>query len=105
MRGEQEIMFQTIKTEGYVINMTPMSFNNKNTGEVRQMTKISYVVNAPSSELFKGGAVLTAYSSGKAFNVLEKILMQKAELTIEQRPTENGSKYHIISVNGISLKD
>ena len=98
-------MFEDIKTEGYILNMEPMKFTNKNTGEIKTMTRINYVVNAPTTEYFKGGAVLTAYSNGKAFSILEKLLMQKVNLTIQQRPIDNGSKYYILSVNNINLKD
>lgn len=97
-------MFDNIKTEGYIVNMEPQRFTNKETGEVKCMTKITYTIKAPKTEYFVGGAILTAYSSDKAFNLLERFVLQKANLTIEQRPTDKGSKYYLLSVNDINLK-
>lgn len=97
-------MFQNLKVQGFLINMSPIKITNDKTGEVTELTKIEYCVPAPSTEFFKGGAVLTAYTNGKAFDVLERNLFNKVNLELEQRPTNNGVKFYILSVNDNKLK-
>lgn len=97
-------MFQNLKVQGFLINMSPINITNDKTGEVTELTKIEYCVQAPSTEFFKGGAILTAYTSGKAFDLLERNLFNKVNLELEQRPTNNGVKFYILSVNDNKLK-
>lgn len=97
-------MFQNIKVQGFLINMSKLDITNDKTGEVTELTKIEYAVQAPTTEFFKGGAVMTAYSNGKAYDLLDKLLFNKVTLEIEQRPTSNGVKFYILSVNDNKLK-
>lgn len=97
-------MFQNIKVQGFLVNMTKIEITNEKTGEISELTKIEYAVQAPSTEYFKGGAIMTAYSNGKAYESLDKYLFSKVSLELEQRPTNNGAKYYILSVNDNKLK-
>ena len=97
-------MFQNTKVQGFLINMTSIEITNDKTGEINKLTKIEYAIQAPATEFFKGGAIMTAYSNGKAYDMLEKFLFNKVTLEIEQRPTNNGVKFYILSVNDNKLK-
>ena len=97
-------MFQNIKVQGFLVNMTKIEITNEKTGEISELTKIEYAVQAPPTEYFKGGAIMIAYSNGKAYETLDKYLFNKVTLELEQRPTNNGAKYYILSVNDNKLK-
>lgn len=97
-------MFQNIKVKGFLINMSKLDITNDKTGEVTELTKIEYAVQAPTTEFFKGGAIMTAYSKGEAYNMLDKYLFNTVTLEIEQRPTNNGTKFYILAVNDNKLK-
>lgn len=97
-------MFQNIKVQGFLINMNSIEITNEKTGEITKLTKIEYAIQAPTTDYFKGGAIMTAYSNGNSFSTLEKYLFSKVTLEIEQRPTNNGVKFYILSVNDNKLK-
>ena len=97
-------MFQNLKVQGFLLNMSPIKITNEKTGEITELTKIEYAVQAPTTDYFKGGAVMTAYSNNKAYESLDKFLFNKVTFELEQRPTSNGVKFYILSVNDNKLK-
>jgi len=99
-----EVMFGNIKTEGILLNMEAKSFVNKTTGEITEMTLVRYLIPTDSTEEFKGGVILECYTKKDAFTKLEKIMFQKSVIELMQKPTQNGSKYVLYSVNNIDLK-
>lgn len=98
-------MFKEEEVQGLILNMVPMTFKNEGK-EDTHMTQITYALQAPSTEKFKGYAVLTGYANVEAFTKLDSVVKgnQVAKIKIESRPTGNGSKFFISSVNGIPLK-
>lgn len=86
-----------------IINLEKMEFKNKETGEVRIMTKITYAIDMSTLEKLKGCAILVCYSNSKTFDMLEKYIMKFATADIEERPTSNGSKYVLVKINGEKL--
>lgn len=97
-------MFGLIKTRGILLNMEFRVFTNKATGEVVDMTLVRYSVPGQVDETFKGSIILECYTTGEAFAKLDKLLGKDCEIVISQKPTDNGSKYVLVSVNDIELK-
>lgn len=97
-------MFGQIKTRGILLNMEFRNFTNKNTGEVVDMTLVRYSVPGQVDESFKGSIILECYTIGSAFTKLDKLLGKDCEIVLSQKPTDNGSKYVLVSVNDIELK-
>ena len=97
-------MFGNIKTKGILLNMEPKSFVNKTTGEITEMTLVRYAIPIESTEVFKGGVILECYTKKEAFTKLEKMMFQESAIELIQKPTQNGSKYVLYSVNNIDLK-
>lgn len=87
-----------------IINLERQKFSNKETGEVKYMTKVMYAIKMDSNENFKGNAILRAYCNAETFEKLEKMLMMPVTAEIEQRATENGAKYYISKVNDIVVR-
>ena len=87
-----------------IINLERQNFSNKETGEVKYMTKVMYAIKMDSNENFKGNAILRAYCNAEAFEKLEKMLMTPVTAEIEQRATEDGAKYYISKVNDIIVR-
>lgn len=97
-------MFGNLKTKGILINMEPKSFANKNTGEITEMTLVRYAIPTENQEEFKGGVVLECYTVKEAYTKLDKMLFHECAIEISQKPTSNGTKYVLLSVNDINLK-
>lgn len=97
-------MFENIKSRALILSLELKHFKNEKTGEVRDMTLVKYIVSTPTTEDFKGGSLLEAYTTADAFTKLDKLLLQNCEITLSQKPTTNGTKYVLISVNNIELK-
>lgn len=97
-------MFGLVKTKGILLNMELRVFNNKTTGEVVDMTLVRYSVPGQIDEMFKGSIILECYTVGDAFVKLDKLLGKECEIVISQKPTDNGCKYVLVSVNDIELK-
>ena len=97
-------MFGNIKTKGILINMEYKQFANKDTGVVTCMTLVRYAVPGQLNNEFKGSVILECYTSEEAFTKLEKFLTQECAIEISQKPTVNGTKYILLSVNDINLK-
>lgn len=84
-----------------IINLEKQTFKNKETGEVRVMTKITYAIEMSTTENMKGCAILTCYSPNKElFDKIDKYIMKFVTADIEERPTNNGSKYVLFKLNG-----
>ncbi len=98
-------MFKEEEVQGLILNLVPITFKSEGK-EDTHMTQITYALYAPSTERFKGYAVLTGYANGEAFTKLEKVVKDgvPVKFKIESRPNGNGSKFFINSVNGIPLK-
>lgn len=76
---------------------------NKTTGEIREMTKIYYAIKMSDNDNVVGYSILKCYKQGNLLSTLNPLVMNKTMASIEERPTENGSKYVLVSVNGKEL--
>lgn len=90
-----------------IVSIEPQNFTNKNTGEVTEMLKVTYAVKInPNSNRFIGNNILVSYVPKKDLDKLEKYIINltsKAE--IEERATENGTKWVVKSINDVKLRD
>lgn len=86
-----------------IINIEKQRFTNKNTGEIRIMSKVTYAIEMSKNENIKGYAILVCYGKEELFDRLEKYLMKFVTADIEERPTNNGCKYVLSKVNGEQL--
>lgn len=82
-----------------IINAQLTKFNNNTTGEITEMTKVTYAIPMSHTENFVGNAVLECYKRGNSLKQIEEYIMQKVSATIEERPTKNGSKYVLTKIN------
>ena len=98
-------MFNEQEVQGLILNVVPMIFKNEGK-EDTHMTQVTYALLAPSTERFKGYAILKGYANSEAFTKLDSVVKtnQLAKIKIETRPTDSGSKFYINSVNGIPLR-
>ena len=76
---------------------------NKTTGEVKDMTKILYAIKMADSDNVVGQSVLKCYKQGNLLEILKPLVLVKSMATIEERPTENGSKYVLTQLNGKNI--
>ena len=77
---------------------------NKTTGEVREMTKIYYAIKMADNDNVLGYSILKCYKQGNLLPILTQYIMAKCVADIEERPTENGSKYVLMKLNGKELR-
>lgn len=98
-------MFREEVVKGIILNVVPMTFKNEGR-EDTHMTQIMYALPAPSSERFKGFAIMKGFAIPEAFEKLDSLMKKNdfVNLKIQSLPTDNGSKFKVIAVNDILLK-
>ena len=79
-----------------VINCELVYFKNSATGNYdKEMTKINYAINMSNTDRTIGPSILSCYKQGNLLKDIEPYVMKATRSTIEELPTENGSKYVI----------
>ena len=87
-----------------VLNCSPVIFTNKETGEVREMCKLTYGVFVEETENFIGYGILEGYVKSGALDVAKKYICKLVEAKIRMLPQKNGFKYIITSINNESFE-
>lgn len=87
-----------------ILNCSPVTFSNKETGEVKEMCKITYGVPLEPTEIFAGYCILEAYVLPVGLNVAKKYIGKLVEANIRMVPQKNGFKYVIKSINNESFE-
>lgn len=67
------------------------------------MTELNYAINMANTDKTVGYAILSCYKQGNLLKKIEPFIMKPVTSTIEERPTENGSKYVITKISNIEL--
>lgn len=95
-----------MNTKITILSLELQSFANKNTGEVNEMTKITYGIDLTSSDKFVGYTIMTSYAKGSSFQKLSRLLKKELIATIELKPgdKQNSVKYVITKINDESIK-
>ena len=90
-----------------IVSIEPQNFTNEKTGVVTEMLKVTYLVKInKDSERFKGSNILVSYVPAKELEKLEKYLINLTSTAeIEERATDNGTKWVIKSINDVKLRD
>ena len=95
------------KIKSKIINVSLNEFTNKETGEITQMTKVTYIHPKEDTENFVGPATLECYKVGNYMNVLKDKTIDKydrtLDLELEEEFTKNGIKFRLISIDGKKL--
>lgn len=92
------------KVKIVILNLQKVTFGDKNTGEVTEITKVNYGINLSKTHRFVGLSILECYCNEKAFVNLEKYINKEVIADMEKRPTSNGFKYVITKINNESIK-
>lgn len=87
----------------YIYSAEKENWPNKKTGEVVEMTKILYLIKMSNNDNKIGYSQLKCYKRGNLLSTLNPVLMNRLKADIEERPTENGSKYILCRINGKEL--
>ncbi len=92
-----------IKIKSKIINVSLNEFTNKETGEITEMTKVTYIHPRENTDVFVGPATLECYKVGNYIDLLKDKTIDKydrtVELELEEEFTKNGIKFRIISVD------
>ena len=89
--------------EIYIYSAELESWPNKKTGVITEMTKIFYLIKMSNNDNKIGYSQLKCYKKGNLLSTLNPLLMNRVKADIEERPTENGSKYVLLKINGKDL--
>ena len=87
----------------YIISAELERWPNKATGEITEMTKIYYAIKMSNTENKVGYSVLKCYKKGNNLDFFSSLVMREVKANIEERPTENGSKYVLSEINGKAI--
>lgn len=86
-----------------IINSELTLFKDSEGKFTREMTKINYAINMARTDRNVGPAILSCYKSGNLLKKIEPYCLKATKAQIEERPTENGSRYVISKLNDIEL--
>lgn len=91
------------KKNGILLNIEKITMKFED-GTEKDFTKIEYaLLMRKNTENRIGLDILTCYVTDKAFDLIKKFVGGQVEFEIEERPTKNGSKYVIISINNVAF--
>lgn len=82
-----------------IINGEITYFKDNNGEYSKEMTKINYAINMANTDRNIGPAILNCYRQGNLFDKIKPYIMKSVQATIEERPTDNGSKYVITKID------
>lgn len=97
------------KIKSTIVNVQLSSINDEKTGEVKPMTKITYTLDREDTENLLGPALLDCYKLGNYMEKLNRFTKKTnenfkvVEIELKEKPTKNGCKYVIESINGQTL--
>lgn len=97
------------KIKSTILNVSLSNLKDDNTGEVKPMTRITYTLDREDSEYLLGPAVMDCYKLGNYIETLKRYTKKAnenfkvVEIELEEKPTKNGCKYVIKSINGQDL--
>ena len=85
-----------MKKQASIISLGKTNLTNKNTGEVKTMCVVTYLIASEPTESFVGSIPRTAYLPEKNFEQLQKYVVKpNYELIYSSVPTNNGEKYRL----------
>lgn len=88
-----------------LINLEKVNFKNDETGEVKEMCKLNYILPVESTDRIKGNAIFETYLPIENFNKLDKYLLNpNLDFIYEERALKNGFKIFPIKIAEINLR-
>ena len=85
-------------------NLYRAKFIDKDNGNIRYMTRISYLLEQQETENTIGATSMYSYVNEEAFSKLRNKLMKPVKATIRQRLENNGAKFVVVKIDDISIK-
>ena len=92
------------KIDIQVIRCDLLHIKNDSTGEITDMTKITYLTKMEPTELSRGYAILESYRRGNYMNQVSPFLDKKITTAeMSEKPLKNGVKYVITKLDNVDL--
>ena len=87
-----------------ILNTSPKTFTNNETGEVNDMALVTYGRYCEPSEYFNGYAIFEGYLPGKALEVANKYVGKSLLLTTEPPLQPQCNEYSLQELNNEKLR-
>ena len=87
-----------------IYNLYRAKFQNKDTGEIRYMTRVCYLLDEEPTDDTVGASAMICYVNSESFNKLRNKLMKPVKAIIHQRLEKNGAKFIITKIDDIKTK-
>lgn len=87
-----------------IYNLYRVKFQNKDTDEIRYMTRVCYLLEQESTDDMIGASAMVCYVNSDSFNKLRSKLMKPVKATIHQRLEKNGVKFILTKIDDIKTK-
>lgn len=89
----------------YLINVEKVNFKNDETGEVKEMCKVNYIMPVEESDRFYGNSIFECYIPIENFDKLKKyVLKPNIDFIYEERALKNGFKIFPIKIAEVDLR-
>ena len=88
-----------------LINIEKVDFKNDDTGEIKEMCKVNYILPTEPTERLYGSAIFECYVPIENFDKLRKhVLIPNLDFVYEERPLKNGFKIFPTKIAEINLR-
>ncbi len=88
-----------------LINLEKVNFKNEETGELREMCKVNYIMPVEERDNFKGNAIFEMYIPVDNYDKLKRYVLNcNLDFVYEERALKNGFKIFPLKVAEIDLR-
>lgn len=88
-----------------LINIEKVTFKNDETGEVKDMCKVNYIMPVDSTDQFCGNSIFECYIPVENFDKLKQyVLIPKYDFIYEERALKNGFKIFPCKIADVDLR-
>ena len=88
-----------------LINIEKVKFTNEQTGEIKDMCKVNYIMPVDETDVFKGNAIFECYIPIENYDKLKKyVLVPNFDFIYEERALKNGFKIFPLKIADVDLR-
>lgn len=88
-----------------LINIEKVNFTNEQTGEIKSMCKVNYIMPDDETEVFKGNSIFECFIPIENFDKLKKyLIIPNLDFIYEERALKNGFKIFPLKISDVDLR-
>lgn len=94
-----------VKKKCVLINIEKVNFTNEQTGEIKEMCKVNYIMPVDETDVFKGNAIFECYIPVENYEKLKRyVISPNLDFIYEERALKNGFKIFPLEIAEVDLR-